>query len=629
MPVNHQRRARASFRNSPHPFHRAIVMAALGLTFLLVAREANAERKDKPMKRGGTSTPAATMEDWIQQYRADWTSMSRFHDLRWSPASYDQWERFYRSQLDRLAEVQFESLGQQGQIDYVLLRNKLRSSLADLALDRRWLGELGELLPFREALQGLELSRLRLEPVDAAGSATKVAAFAEQVKKLRERLEKGKKEGDKSKGDAGNKGVESKSPAAKTGDVAPLKISASLAKRTAQAVNELRQTLKRWYAAYDGYQPDFTWWLKKPYSEADAALESYAKFLREEIAGLKGKEEDPLVGDPIGRDALLQELDFEMIPYSPEELIAIGEKEFAWCEAEMKRTAAKMGFGKDWKAALARVKSLHVPPGKQDSLVVEQARDAIKFVRDHKLVTVPKLCEDTWRLTIISSDQQKTMPYAAYSGQSMLVAYAREDMKHDDKLMSMRGNNRHFTRIVTAHELIPGHHLQIFTADRHRPYRLLFSTPFLVEGWALYWETRLWDLNYARSPEDRIGMLFWRMHRCARIIVSLKFHLGQMKPAEMVEYLVERVGHERLGATSEVRRFISSDYSPLYQCAYMIGGLQLRALRKELTGTGKLSEQQFNDTVLTYGPIPIELIRAGMKDLPLTRESRASWRFAD
>ena len=107
-------------------------------------------------------------------------------------------------------------------------------------------------------------------------------------------------------------------------------------------------------------------------------------------------------------------------------------------------------------------------------------------------------------------------------------------------------------------------------------------------------------------------MLFWRMHRCARIIVSLKFHLGRMKPAEMVDFIVERVGHERFGATSEVRRFIGGGYSPLYQCGYMIGGLQLRALRKELVESGQMSDRQFNDGVLRQGPIPVELIRAAL-----------------
>jgi uncharacterized protein (DUF885 family) len=209
-----------------------------------------------------------------------------------------------------------------------------------------------------------------------------------------------------------------------------------------------------------------------------------------------------------------------------------------------------------------------------------------------------------------------------------MVAYPKDEMKHEDKLMSMRGNNKHFTRITTAHELIPGHHLQMFAAARNHEYRGEFSTPFLVEGWALYWEMLLWDQHYGQTPEDRIGMLFWRLHRCARIIVSLKFHLGEMKPKEMVDFLVNRVAHEKFGATSEVRRFIGGGYSPLYQCGYMIGGLQLRALHEELVNKGKMSNKQFHDTVLTYGPIPVELIRAGMLNLPLKRDTVSTWKFA-
>jgi uncharacterized protein (DUF885 family) len=123
-------------------------------------------------------------------------------------------------------------------------------------------------------------------------------------------------------------------------------------------------------------------------------------------------------------------------------------------------------------------------------------------------------------------------------------------------------------------------------------------------------------------------MLFWRMHRAARIIISLKFHLGEMSPQEMIDFLVERVGHETTGATAEVRRYIGGEYGPLYQCAYTIGGLQLRALRAELVESGRMSDRQFHDAVLQQNSMPVELIRAALTELPLTRDSRASWRFA-
>ena len=122
-------------------------------------------------------------------------------------------------------------------------------------------------------------------------------------------------------------------------------------------------------------------------------------------------------------------------------------------------------------------------------------------------------------------------------------------------------------------------------------------------------------------------MLFWRMHRCARIIVSLKYHLGRMQPKEMIDLLVDRVGHERFGATSEVRRFIV--YPPLYQCGYMLGAMQLRALHKETVGAGKMGEKEFNDTILKYGTMPIEYIRAGMLVTPLSRDTKPNWKFGD
>ena len=571
---------------------------------------------------------SAEMQELIRRYTADHHTVSRAYDTAWSRARFENLEKMYRDWQGELPRLDFDALNQQGRLDYILLRNELTSEQNRLAMQKQRLAEMEELLAFRGTIHQFEAARARRETLDPQSAATKIAGVADQVKKLKDRVEKGKKSKDEKKSEKTNEtaSASGEKRAQEKVEVTPLKVSPVLARRAANAVSEVRNTLKAWYSFYDGYQPDFTWWLKKPYDEANSALESYAKYLHEEVAELKGKDEDPLLGEAIGREALLRDLAVEMIPYTPEELIAIGEKEFAWCEAEMKKAAKEMGFD-DWQKALAKVKSNYVPPGQQDEFVAQVAREAIEFVKSNQLVTVTPLCEEAWRLTMVSTEAQKSLPYAAYGGQSIMVAYAKDDMKQDDKLMAMRGNNRHFTRIVTAHELIPGHHLQLFTADRNRQYRAIFSTPFLVEGWALYWELRLWDLGYGKTPEDRIGMLFWRMHRCARIIVSLKFHLGQMQPKEMVNFLVERVGHEKLGATSEVRRFIEGSYSPLYQCGYMIGGLQLNALRKEIVGSGKMSDKQFNDSVLTYNTVPIELIRAGMLNLPLARDTKPSWKF--
>jgi uncharacterized protein (DUF885 family) len=162
--------------------------------------------------------------------------------------------------------------------------------------------------------------------------------------------------------------------------------------------------------------------------------------------------------------------------------------------------------------------------------------------------------------------------------------------------------------------------------EHYHTYRN-FNTPFWTEGWALYWELTLWDQGFPQSPEDRIGMLFWRMHRCARIIFSLNYHMGKWTPQQCIDFLVDRVGHERANAEGEVRRSFTGGYSPLYQVAYMIGGLQFYALRKELVEGGKMTLKQFHDAVLQQNALPVEMIRALFTSEPLQKNFTTSWRF--
>jgi uncharacterized protein (DUF885 family) len=139
----------------------------------------------------------------------------------------------------------------------------------------------------------------------------------------------------------------------------------------------------------------------------------------------------------------------------------------------------------------------------------------------------------------------------------------------------------------------------------------------------------LWDRGFPQSAENRVGMLFWRMFRAARIIFSLRFHLGEWTPQQCIDFIVDRVGHERANAEAEVRRSFNGTYPPLYQLAYMIGGLQFRALHGELVGTGKVTDREFHDAILTGGIMPVELVRARLTRQPLSRDHRASWRFDD
>jgi uncharacterized protein (DUF885 family) len=102
-----------------------------------------------------------------------------------------------------------------------------------------------------------------------------------------------------------------------------------------------------------------------------------------------------------------------------------------------------------------------------------------------------------------------------------------------------------------------------------------------------------------------------------------------MTPEQAVKFLVDTVDFERANAEGEVRRSFNGSYPPLYQIGYMIGGLELRALHKELVDSGKMTDRAFHDAVLQGGPMPIAMVRARLENIPLTRDGPASWRFAD
>jgi hypothetical protein len=77
-----------------------------------------------------------------------------------------------------------------------------------------------------------------------------------------------------------------------------------------------------------------------------------------------------------------------------------------------------------------------------------------------------------------------------------------------------------------------------------------------------------------------------------------------------------------------VRRSLAGDYSPLYQAAYMLGGLQIRALHQELVASGRMTDRAFHDAILQGGRMPIEMVRARLTGQTLTRGYEARWRFA-
>lgn len=584
----------------------ATLLTAAALACAQPTRRAPAAPYQAPDAReiiGPGQGPApADLGALLERYSSDLQSLRRFYDVSLSPTTERVMRQFYEAWRAAVQQIQFDSLPQEGRIDYLLFRNKLDHEIRQLDLNRKRSEEIADLIPFAPAIIELKETRQRVDPLDPSAAASTLEQISKQMDGLSKRIN------EPAKG-------------------AEVKVRKTAAFRAARTVDRLRDTLKAWFEFYNGYDPLFTWWVTEPYGKTAAAMEKYAVLIREKLAGIKPGDRDTIVGDAVGRDMLVSELAYEMIPYTPEEIVEIANREFAWCDAEMLRASRDLGYGDDWKKALEHVKSDYVPPGQQPAFIQGLVLEAIDFVQSHNLVTVPPLAAETWRMDMMSPERQRINPFFT-GGEVLSVSYPVESMTEEQKLMGMRGNNKHFSRATAFHEVIPGHFLQEFMNARYRSYRSIFETPFSVEGWALHWEMLLWDQGFTKTPEDRIGALFWRMHRCARIIFSLSFHLGKMTAQECVDFLVNRVGFERENAAGEVRRsFESGYYGPLYQVAYMLGALQFRALHKDLVGSGKMSDREFHDSILKMNAIPVEMVRASLTKQPLDAGFVSNWKF--
>ncbi|MGI8495774.1 MAG: DUF885 family protein, partial [Pyrinomonadaceae bacterium] len=281
--------------------------------------------------------PPSRLRGVIEKFKEDSGSVNRFYSAPTSPNRAARLRELYQNRLAFLNKQDFDALNHDEQIDYLLFKNYLEHENRELDRRNKQLEEMSALVPFMKTISDLEDSRRKLEPADPA----KIAALLNDLNKNVEATQKGIEAGTN------------------------LKPKRTVANRAARTVASLRQTLKNWFNYYNGYDPMFTWWNDAPYKTVDASLQNYQGFLLDKLVGIKSDDKTTIIGDPIGREALLQELQYEMIPYTPEELIEIANKEFAWCEAEMKKASAAMGYDDDWKKALEAVKNKYVEPGKQ------------------------------------------------------------------------------------------------------------------------------------------------------------------------------------------------------------------------------------------------------------------------
>ena len=178
---------------------------------------------------------------------------------------------------------------------------------------------------------------------------------------------------------------------------------------------------------------------------------------------------------------------------------------------------------------------------------------------------------------------------------------------------------------LTAHEAVPGHHLQISLAqelqnvpDFRRDY---YATAF-GEGWGLYAERIAGEAGLYDTPYKRFGALSYEMWRACRLVADTGMHWYGWTRAEGEACFRENSALSELNIQTEVTRYIGW---PGQALGYKIGEITIRELRSEaeaVLGEG-FDIRAFHDLVLAEGAVPLSLLEERVRTWVSTQATAA------
>ncbi len=168
---------------------------------------------------------------------------------------------------------------------------------------------------------------------------------------------------------------------------------------------------------------------------------------------------------------------------------------------------------------------------------------------------------------------------------------------------------------LTAHESVPGHHLQIalsYELTGLPQFRRNAGYTAFIEGWALYSEKLGYDLGLYKDDFSKFGQLNYDMWRAVRLVVDTGIHAFKWNRDQAVYFFKQNTGKSDLDIQNEVDRYISW---PGQALAYKIGQLRIQALRAEAEKAlgERFDVRAFHDKLLGSGALPLAVLDVEMR----------------
>ena len=526
---------------------------------------------------------------WIGEHRYD----GELNDL--SPEAIQEEIKWLKLSLRKLEEVDPQGLNRENRIDYEILKNEMEGDIFSMEELRGW--EKNPL--FYNYLIGGSLNSLLKR--DFAPLEVRVENAISRLKKIPPLLEQAKKN-----------------------LLNPPKVHTETVIKQNQGLihlieNDLANAAEK--------TPKLKEVLQKASEKALSALKDYQEFLEKDLLPRSN-------GDfRLGKDLYEKKLKYILqSSLSSKEIVRRAEKEFERVRKEMLEIALPLHkelfpthkhleTGNSLIQLVVREVQEEIAkehPIGEELLEVRQrtVRDLEAFVKEKNLIT---LSEDQPLVIRWTPEFSRGVAGAGLDSPGPLEKHLRsfyyvspipEDWTKEDEESFLKEYNNEMVKILSIHEAIPGHYVQLYYSNRFPSLvRAIFSNGPFVEGWAVYSEQMMVNAGFDYgNPKLKLQQLKFYLRTVINALLDAKIHIENLSEEEALKLMVEGGFQEISEAKGKWKR---ARLTSTQLSTYFVGFQEIQDLERDYRRLKRegYSQKEFHEALLSHGSPPVKYLR--------------------